>query len=490
MSRVLLSAAAVARTPGDAVIVALHAPGGVLQLATATPWWTYRQRDRVLRAMVALGANGDYGDLVVVPSHATVSAARIIGLGTGGVRLDERWDDQERLRNLIGVGVRSSGGRVVVAVPSHPDNLGSIVDGALLASAPTGRSDARAARPARPRVAVIGAGPAAEGMVRERTAVCDAVAVARGWVDAPSGDLGPADLLAAVQVGAADLPVHVSSITGDALLDAGLRAAHAVGRASSRTPVLIRLDYSPPGAVRHLCLVGKGVTFDSGGISIKHSSDLWQMKADMAGGAAVLAATLAIARLGLPLRVSALVPTADNMPGEDALRPGDVVRTYSGKTVEVLDTDAEGRLLLADALALGAEERPDLIVDLATLTGSQRIALGPNIAGVLGDDHAVRLVLEAARAAGESAWPMPFDDRLRPRLDSDVADIANVGGRQGGMLIAGSFLREFVPEGVAWAHVDMAGPAFHPDASRGYLATGATGFGVRTLVALAQTLVS
>jgi leucyl aminopeptidase len=215
-----------------------------------------------------------------------------------------------------------------------------------------------------------------------------------------------------------------------------------------------------------------------------------EMKSDMAGAAAVLGAVKAIAELGLPVKVTGWLPSAENMPGSNAQRPGDVITIHGGTTVEVLNTDAEGRLILADALVLAAEEKPDLIIDVATLTGAAVVALGLRTAGVMAnDDDARAAVVAAADAAGEAMWPMPLPDDLRATLDSGTADIANIGdGKGGGMLSAGVFLREFVPAGQSWVHVDIAGPSFNPKAPYGYTPKGATGSAVRTFVQVAAEM--
>jgi leucyl aminopeptidase len=222
-------------------------------------------------------------------------------------------------------------------------------------------------------------------------------------------------------------------------------------------------------------------------LSLKPSKAMEAMKSDMSGAAAVLAALQAVAALRLAVNVVGYLPLAENMPGGAAQRPSDVITIYGGKTVEVLNTDAEGRLVLADAIARSAADSPDLVVDVATLTGAQLVALGPRISGVMASDDAVRDgVVDAARRSGEAAWPMPLPEELRKGLDSAVADLANVSAdRYGGMLVAGLFLREFVPDGVRWAHIDIAGPAFHEGEPYGYTPKGGTGAAVRTLVQVA-----
>jgi leucyl aminopeptidase len=254
----------------------------------------------------------------------------------------------------------------------------------------------------------------------------------------------------------------------------------AVSRGSREEPRLITVRWAPPGARRKVALVGKAVTFDSGGLSLKPPKSMETMKYDMAGGAAVMGAVAAAARLELPVEVTAYVPATENLPGGLAQKPGDVIRYANGRTVEVLNTDAEGRLILADALILASRTRPDAIVDLATLTGACRVALGPLFAAVMGNQQAlVDALVEAGKRAGENLWQLPLVPEYREDLKSPIADLKNVGG-EAGSIIGGLFLQSFV-DGVPWAHLDIAGPAFTekdlPQAPR-----GGTGFGVRLLL--------
>ncbi|MBI5156516.1 MAG: leucyl aminopeptidase, partial [Acidimicrobiia bacterium] len=235
-----------------------------------------------------------------------------------------------------------------------------------------------------------------------------------------------------------------------------------------------------------LAVVGKGIVFDSGGLSLKPADSMETMKTDMSGAAAVFASMQAIAALRLPVRVLGIAPLTENMPGGSALRPGDVLEIRNGKTIEVLNTDAEGRLVLADGLSLAAEQRPDLIVDIATLTGAISIALGEKIAGLFGTESAVNRVAEAAEAAGERVWRMPLPADYRKNIDSDVADMKNTGPRYGGAINAALLLKEFVGD-IPWAHLDIAGPARAAEAEH-YVPKGGTGFGVRTLVELARRM--
>jgi leucyl aminopeptidase len=325
--------------------------------------------------------------------------------------------------------------------------------------------------------------------LREAQALADAVTLARDLVNTPPNALPPAALADAAAEAVAGLPVDVRVWDVTALEEDGCGGILAVGQGSSRPPRLVRLDYAPEGARAHLALVGKGITFDTGGISIKPADSMHEMKGDMAGAAAVIAAVRAIAALDVPVHVTGWVPTAENMPSDTAQRPGDVITIHGGTTVEVLNTDAEGRLVLADALVMAAAERPDLIIDIATLTGAQRIALGLRTAGAMGNNPNARdAVVAAADEAGEQLWAMPLPDDLRAALDSSVADLANIGERLGGMLSAGVFLAEFVPADQPWVHLDIAGPAYNTKAPYGYTPSGGTGMGVRTFVQVAREM--
>jgi leucyl aminopeptidase len=326
------------------------------------------------------------------------------------------------------------------------------------------------------------------GAVSRAEIIAEAVALTRDLVNTAPRDLAPADLAAEAERVAAATGLGIEVLDEKALAEGGYGGISGVGQGSIRPPRLVRLQYSGAGATKTLVFVGKGITFDSGGLSLKPSKSMEIMKSDMSGAAAALAAIGAVARLGLPVNVVSYLAIAENMPGGAAQRPSDVITIYGGKTVEVLNTDAEGRLVMADVLARSAADNPDLVVDIATLTGAQTVALGKRTAGVMGSSASVAADVAATmREAGEPAWAMPLPDELRKGLDSMVADLANVSGdRAGGMLVAGIFLREFVPEGVRWAHLDIAGPAFNEGGAYGYTPKGGTGAAVRTLIRLAE----
>jgi leucyl aminopeptidase len=290
------------------------------------------------------------------------------------------------------------------------------------------------------------------------------------------------------------LPIKIKVWEEKDLVAAGLGGIHAVGKGSLRPPRLVKLEYKPAGAKTSLALVGKGITFDTGGLSLKPAESMVGMKYDMTGAAAVMQALIAIASLGIKIQTTAWLCLAENMPSGSATRPNDIIKIRNGKTVEVLNTDAEGRLVLADGLSMAVEESPDYLIDVATLTGAATIALGNRYAGLMGDEAAIKMVKYASESVGELVWHMPLPEELRPLLDSDIADLANVkiGNRAGGMLIGGLFLREFVgadqAKKPAWAHLDIAGPANNDSAAYGHTPKGATGVSVRTLIQLAKDL--
>jgi leucyl aminopeptidase len=321
-----------------------------------------------------------------------------------------------------------------------------------------------------------------QSAVRRAEAIVNAVHLTRDLVNTPAGDLYPAALAATAKDVATESGLDIEVLDEKALRKGGYGGIIGVGSGSTNPPRLIRLAYHNPDASKTVVLVGYGVTFVSGGLSIKPAAAMEWMKADMGGAAAVIATMQAVAAVKPAVNVIGYAPAAENMPSGTAIRPSDVLTMYGGKTVEVLNTDAEGRLILADAISRAHADNPDVIVDVATLTGAQLVALGSRTAAVMANDDALReLIVDAAGRAGEAMWPMPLPKELRGSLDSPVADLVNTGDRNGGMLVAGLFLKEFV-DGVRWAHLDIAGPAFNQGEAYGYTPKGGTGFAVRTLV--------
>lgn len=316
--------------------------------------------------------------------------------------------------------------------------------------------------------------------------ICAQIIAIRELINLPANELWPDKLAQEAKQMATGLPVEVEIWDEQKLEQERCGGILSVGKGSVRPPRLVKLSYH--GGGKHIALVGKGITFDTGGLSLKPAEGMVGMKYDMAGSATVLGAILGIATLGLKVNVTAYMCLAENMPSGSATRPGDVITIRNGKTVEVLNTDAEGRLVLADGLSLASEQNPEHIIDVATLTGAARIALGDRYAGVMGYGEAVKLSLESAAAANELLWEMPLPPELRTILDSELADLANVkiGNRAGGMMVGAQFLADFVSKDASWAHLDIAGPANNDAAPYGVIPKGASGVMIRTLIGFAQ----
>jgi leucyl aminopeptidase len=334
---------------------------------------------------------------------------------------------------------------------------------------------------------MVGAAADAEGQVERAEVVAAGVAMARDLINEPAGGKKP-EVLAGIASDMADeLGIDITIYDRDQIREEGFGGLLAVSQGATNPPRMVVLSYRPDGASRTLALVGKGIVFDSGGLSIKPASGMETMKTDMSGAAAVFGAMRAIAGLGLKVNVLGITPLTENMTGGAAQRPGDIFTARNGKTVEVLNTDAEGRLVLADGLSLAAERKPDLIIDVATLTGACTVALGNSVAGLFGsEDASADVVVAAARRAGERVWRLPLEKGYRSKLDSPMADIKNIGDRYGGAITAALFLQEFTDD-LPWVHLDIAGPA-RAESDDGYITKGGTGFAVATLVAVAQDL--
>ena len=441
----------------------------------------------------SVGAEPAAGSRRTLPAAGDGPRIVVVGMGPGGD------PTQEDLRRAAGVGVRRAAsmasGAISVAVAlgsSSAAEASAVAEGALLGSYRfTPISSAPPATGSIETITVVHTGSirgvdvvgAAQTLVR-------AVVQARDWVNTPANLLYPESFAARAAELVKGSTISVEILDEKALSRGGYGGLLAVGGGSVRPPRLVRFSYAPRGAKAHLSLVGKGITFDTGGLNLKPADGMYTMKSDMSGAAAVLAATHAIAESGLKIKITAYAALAENMPSGGAYRPSDVLTQYGGKTVENGNSDAEGRLVMADALARAGEDQPDLIIDVATLTGACVIALGDRTGGLMtNDDDLAERVLDAADTAGEALWHLPIPNEIRPKLDSEVADLRSVSkDRFGGASVAAAFLREFVPEGIPWAHLDIAGPAFFDGKPYGYVNPGGTGFGVRTLVAVARTL--
>jgi leucyl aminopeptidase len=445
----------------------------------------------LLPTLTALGATGKAEEVTRTVSGGKLRAPLIaaVGIGTASAA-DPDSADAEVLRRAAGAAVRSLASpkvrTIALALPAaDAASAEATCLGALLGNYYFGRyrsnGDPAAA------LTLIAGDDVADAIAKSEV-LASAVALVRDLVNTSPSHLFPESFAAEAGQIAAAAGLDIEVLDDVALADGGYGGITGVGQGSVHPPRLVRLSYQHPDASRTVVFAGKGITFDSGGLSLKPPKAMETMKSDMGGAAAVLAALQAIAALKPAVNVIGYLPLAENMPGSGAQRPSDVITIYGGTTVEVLNTDAEGRLVLADALARSATDSPDLLVDIATLTGAQVVALGTRVSAVMSNDDAVRDgVVDAATRAGEAMWPMPLPEELRKGLDSKVADLANVAGeRDGGMLVAGLFLREFVPDGVRWAHLDIAGPSFHEGEPYGYIAKGGTGAAVRTLVQIAH----
>lgn len=452
---------------------------------------------RKLRPLLAtLGVKGKAGEVVKVPTAGALSSALLVLVGMG------KQIDAVAVRRAAGVAARAvtNAASVALALPAgSPELVRAVTEGYELGAYTFTKYKKESPQDAPGEVVVLSPVARKKDAVaafEEARIVSRAVAVTRDWVNTPPGDLTPPAFADTVVAATKELTkgrgapkVEIRVLDEQELAELGCGGILGVGAGSSAPPRLVELRYAPKGAKRHLALVGKGITFDSGGLTIKPAQSMSDMKSDMAGAAAVVQATFAMAALGLPVRVSTFVPMAENMVSGTAIRPGDVLRMYGGTTVEVLNTDAEGRLVLADALVRATEQKPDVILDVATLTGAMVVALGDRVAGVLGSTDVVDDVLAAATTAGEEMWPMPIPDSMQERITgSKIADLAQHDWiRWGGGLFAAAFLREFTA-GRPWAHLDIAGPSFNSGGAWGHVTAGGTGVAVATLVDYARAL--
>ncbi|KQY47776.1 leucyl aminopeptidase [Cellulomonas sp. Root137] len=486
---VSLTSQDLARLAVDALVVAVSQQDGAAVVLGA------ERLPKELRAQLAdaaaLGITGAADEVRRLPG--TGLAATVLVL-TGVGPADKV--TPEVLRRAAGAATRELAGTARVAVALPADDVASVAavaEGALLGAYSYTRYRASEAAKQAPVAAIqiVTAHPrdhAAIGAVARAEVIAAAVHGTRDLVNAAPNDLYPAAFAEAAKTAAKDSGAKGLKITvldDKALAAGGYGGLVGVGQGSVRGPRLVKVAYSPSRAKVKVALVGKGITFDSGGISIKPAAGMEAMKSDMAGAAAVLHTVIAAARLELPVAVTGWLCLAENMPSGTAQRPSDVLTIRGGKTVEVLNTDAEGRLVMADGLVAAVEEKPDVVIDIATLTGAQLIALGHRVSAVMGTDDVRGEVVAAARASGEQFWPMPLPADLRAGLKSKVADIANISDRFGGMLTAGIFLQEFVGT-TPWAHLDIAGPAYNERSAHGYTPVGGTGVGVRTLLALLE----
>jgi leucyl aminopeptidase len=501
MSRLELSGRPVERVEADLLVLgAVERPGG--------PWAPPRTAallERLGADLGALAGPGGFGgrldETLLLASYGAVRAPAVLLVGTG----PDAGRGAETLRRAAAVAAGHAGAAATVATtlhdvgldepndaasaPAWPAALAAVAEGFGLAGYRFERYKQEAADRAPDRVVLLLADPAerraaAAALHRAEVAV-RATALARDLGNEPANRLNPATLAERAAAVAGERGLDCRVLDGQDLERERLGAILAVGRGSAVPPRLVELRWRPRRARRHVALVGKGVTFDAGGLDLKRGEQMAGMKDDMSGAAAVLATLAGAAELRLPLALTGLLPLVENLPGGGAMRPGDVVRARNGVTVEITNTDAEGRLILADGLSLAAEAAPDAIIDLATLTGSAIVGLGPGCTAVLGNRRQlVEQVLAAAEQAGELAWELPLIEDYREFLDAEVADIRNSTEHYGDAIQAALFLREFVGD-TPWVHLDIAGPAQRKQA-RYELPAGATGCMVRTVLALIE----
>jgi leucyl aminopeptidase len=468
----------------DAVVVGIVQSNGTPKLAPGGDVVDTAMGGTLLAALEATGATGKPDEVIKIPTLGLAPFPLVVATGIGPEI------DEEAVRRAVGAALRELANKrsahIAIDAPVLP-----LAEGAVLGS--YSFTEYKSTPPPKGLRTVTIAGStekAARDDLRRAVAVTDAIGFVRDLVNTPPNDLYPATFAERIEERAAKDGLAIEVFDERMLKRGKFGAILAVGSGSSRSPRLVRLTHKPARSVARVALVGKGITFDSGGLNIKTANMGW-MKSDMGGAAAVLGATLACAALKLPVEVIATVPMAENMPSGAAYRPSDVITMRGGRTVEVSDTDAEGRLVLADAIVRACEDEPDYLIEASTLTGAQLVALGSRVIGAMGDEAWRDRVAAAGQSVGELVWPMPIPEELRPALDSPVADIATLtGDRWGGMLVGGAFLGDFVADGVPWVHLDIAGPAFNQGKPYGYTPKGGTGAAVRTMVATVAQLAS
>ncbi|MFI0904859.1 leucyl aminopeptidase [Streptomyces sioyaensis] len=506
MTALTLSTSSAATVRADAVVVGVAKGAKGVVVAPGAEAVDKAFGGKLAAVLETLGASGAEGEVTKLPAADGLKAPVVLAVGLGDAPAKGDAYDNEALRRAAGSAARALSGtkKAGFALPvEDAEAAAAVSEGALLgayafttyrsngngASAKGGKKNDAKSAPLG-EAAILGGKPRDKefkAAAERSVALAEEINRARDLINTPSNDLDPKSFAAQAQAAAKEFGLKVEVLDEKALKKGGYGGLMGVGQGSETPPRLVRIAHTHPKADKTLALVGKGITYDSGGISLKPPGHNETMKCDMSGAAAVFAAVVAAARLGLEVNVTGWLALAENMPSGSATRPGDVLTMYSGKTVEVLNTDAEGRLVLADALTRASEETPDAIVDVATLTGAMVLALGTRTFAVMANDDAFRTAIhEIAEEVGEQSWPMPMPSELRKGMDSPVADIANMGERMGGGLVAGLFLKEFVGEGITWAHLDIAGPAFHEGAPWGYTPKGGTGSAVRTLVRLAE----
>jgi leucyl aminopeptidase len=488
LPKLALTTAAIADAAADAVVIGMVQNGDGVTLTSGSEGVDAAFDGGLLDVLSTLGATGKADEVIKVPTLGRLPAALVVAVGLGKPDADGTVS-AEQIRRASGAAARTLAGTNRALTTLSTMDIQATAEGTVLGAYSFGtyKSENDEAPLVRVELASPANGAAKDHRttLKAATAIAEAVATARDLINTPPNDLYPASFAARAATLGTAAGVTVDVLDEKALRKAGFGGVLGVGTGSVRQPRVVRMSYRGPRPRRKIALVGKGITFDTGGISIKPATNMEEMTSDMSGAAAIVATMVLAAKLKYPLEIVATVPMAENMPSGAAYRPGDVLTMYGGKTVEVLNTDAEGRLILADAIVRASEDEPDYLIETSTLTGGQIVALGRRTAGIMGSEELRDRVAAIARSTGEGGWPMPFPEELRADLDSKVADLANVTGhRWGSMVAAGIFLSEFVPEDMPWVHIDIAGPAYNNGSPWGYTGKGGTGVPVRTLAAL------
>jgi leucyl aminopeptidase len=487
-----------ADSSADVLVLGLTSKAGKLSihpnLAHISP--VSQESKKLLAILGNLGATGKVDEVIKVPFSGP-SLILFAGFGETAASYAP-----ETLRRAAGAATRALAGHASAdfALPIGTESdFAAVAEGIALGAYDftefKGSSKASQKAPLKSAtvISTLGSNAATKAALKRAEVLGKNVAITRDLVNTPPSHLTPITFSAQMKKIATTLGIKVEILNEVQLKAKGYGGISSVGQGSANPPRLFHISYSPAKAKKRFAFVGKGITFDSGGYALKPAVGMGDMKSDMSGAAAVIAATFAIAELKLPIAVDAYACLAENMVSGDATRPSDIITILGGKTVEVLNPDAEGRLVLADGLVRAAQDGErngglDGMVDVATLTGAQVVALGTRTSAVMTNNEEFRtLFLEATGVSGESFWPMPLPEDLKEALSSSSADMinSNPGVRHGGMLVAGLFLKEFVPDSIPWLHLDIAGPALTHEA-HGYTPVGGTGVGVRSLVALAE----
>ncbi|KAB1502468.1 leucyl aminopeptidase [Corynebacterium sp. 320] len=494
------------------IVPVFHGENGLELAGSLGGAWGRGLEITLWKLLVSLGAQGTPGEVTTVPAASIFSHddeseeasadstkepspfTTIIAIGLG----DSDELTAETIREGAGTAIRAVQRTKDQEPASVVSMLGIFDPEAAVIGHALGAYTYAGFKEAKPSVATVSVvtPPAteednsADELLQHARVLVDSVALARDLVNAPANVLYPESYAAFIKDAAEAEGLEVEILEESQLEEQGYGGILGVGQGSARPPRLVRVSYNKDAQDTPLvALVGKGITFDTGGISLKPGANMWNMISDMGGSAAVVGSIIAATRLGLNLRVTATIPLAENMPGDKATRPGDIIVHYGGLSSEVLNTDAEGRLVLADAIARACEDEPAFLIETATLTGAQMVALGERTPGIMGSIEFRDRVSMISQNVGENAWPMPLPKELAKEITSDVADLKNIStSRWGGMSVAGHYLSKFVAEGVQWVHMDVAGPAYNTGSAHGYTPKRGTGVPVRTIVASLEAI--